>query len=417
MKILLCNTTDSGGGAAKAALRLLDGFRHEGHDAEMLVLSKSQSNPRVLDTNEFKSNHPLTRLYRDLKRKILFQYKSYQWSKYPKKIKRSLHDVYVSYLEDALKHIEFDLLHLHWVEGGFVNFKELQNVDKPIVWTLHGSFPFTGICHHLLCDRYKTRCGACPALGSTKENDFSTRNFSLKQKRYRKLNLTIISPSRYLAEKAKESTLLGDRDVHVIPNGIDTDLFSPASKSEARKRLDLEEKPTILFGAVGFHSDPNKGFELLRESLYRLSEFYSGWQLQLIVFGGISEEEIPFPIWNAGFVKDEEELKWIYSAADVMVVPSKHENLPYTIMESLSCATPVTAFNIGGNGEMIGHKENGYLAEPFKSEDLAEGIRWCLENNGGNVLGKNGRQKVLTNYQYKEIAKQHIELYDIIRYS
>jgi len=414
MRILLCNTTDTGGGAASAACRLLDSLVSMGASAKMLVLTKKSQHPHILSVDEVLHEDKIKTLKRNLKRKLNFYYTSFRWSEYKNKRNIALNDVFISFIGNSLNYIGFDILHLHWVEGGFINFKELQELNKPILWTIHGSFPFTGICHHLLCDKYKTRCGACPALGSRREYDFSTENFELKRKRYKKLNLHIVSPSHFMAEHARESKLLGNRPIHVIPNGINTVTFFPRDKKAARKLLNIADKTTLLFGAYRAIADENKGFDLLLDGLRNLQKYYKRSELQILIFGGTYTGDMFFETVNLGLIDNEELLSTVYSSADVMIVPSKLENLPYTVMESFACATPVVAFEVGGIPELIDHKQNGYLAKPFDTGDLADGILWSLGNNSNNQLGINARKKVLDNFSIQMMASRYDELYKML---
>ena len=140
-----------------------------------------------------------------------------------------------------------------------------------------------------------------------------------------------------------------------------------------------------------------------------------GDDFELIVFGATQSEldmDVNIPIHYVGYVRDSQELTSLYNLASVMVVPSLTENLSCAIMESLSCGTPVLAFNIGGNGDMIEHKINGYLAQGKDDADLAQGILWCLENNADNRLGKVGREKVLENYTFEAVSGRYKELYE-----
>lgn len=420
MRILLCNTTDSGGGAARSAYRLLKGLERKGADARMLVMQKDTSDESVFDVFNYYDTHPfIIRFFEFVLIKIRLKLRQRKWDKYPNREKVLCHDIIFSGLQNSVSKIGFEILHLHWVEGDFINYKDLKNLSKPIVWTMHGCFPFAGICHYVEdCEKYKTQCGNCPILKSGNERDFSNEMFLQKRKRYKSLDLHIVSPSKWLAERAKESRLLGDRSIHVIPNGIDTDIFSPVSKEIARKALRIDvHKKMILFGGVAPISDKRKGFLYLQNAIKVLEELYEANDVELLVFGvsdSEQEERSYFPTTYLDYISNDRLLVLVYSAADVMVVPSKFENLPNTIMESLSCGTPVTAFNIGGNTDMIDHKKNGYLAIPYETTDLAKGIKWCLENNDNNLLSANARQKVLDNFRLESVSERYISLYSSI---
>lgn len=417
MKVLLCNTTDISGGAARAAYRLLTGLKKAGVNARMLVMDKKSTDKSVLKVSDYHDDYNiLERNIRKIIRKILVKIRNRKWNRYPNRLKVLSHDITFSGLNNTLSKIDIDILHLHWVEGDFINYKDLQNISKPIIWTIHGCFPFTGICHYFEnCDRYKTQCGNCPILKSGIEKDFSSEMFLQKIKRYKPLDLHIVSPSKWLAERAKESALLGDRPIHVIPNGIDTERFKSVSKAIARKALRIDEhKKMILFGGVSAKTDERKGYLHLQKAMKVLEEHYESGDVELLIFGvSVLEEEDEnyFTTTYLDYISNDRLLVLAYSAADVMVLPSKFENLPNTIMESLACGTPVAAFNIGGNPDMIDHKKNGYLAIPYEPKDLAEGIKWCLENNDDDLLSSNARRKVLDKFTLEAISKQYISLY------
>lgn len=415
MEILIINTLEKLGGAARAANRLFKGLNSIGVDAKMLVMYKETNDENVIDVSSLcEKDNILDKVINRVKDSKIRK----SWKEYRYKSNAFISDIEKSALHKVIGKLNPDIYHLHWVSSGFVNFKELQRVNKPIVWTMHDCFPFTGICHYFeQCDKYKTECGNCPILRSNKEIDLSKRVFHQKKERYQDLDLHIVSPSRWLAEKAKESKLLGNRPIYVIPNGLDTDVFSPIQKKVAKEALKLDlKKKTILFGAVSSTSDERKGFAYLKKALEMLQNEYESNKVEVLIFGGTNDSlnTTYFDTLYLGNINNDLLLAIIYSAADVMVVPSLSENLSNIIMESLACATPVVGFNIGGNRDMINHKENGYLAEPCESEDLASGIKWCLENNSRNELSEKAREKVLKCFKSEIVAQEYKELYDSI---
>jgi len=289
---------------------------------------------------------------------------------------------------------------------------ELAKVHKPIVWTLHDSWAFCGICHLPMdCQQYTSHCGICPMLGSIKEHDLAYEVFEQKASVYRGLDLHIVTPSRWLADCAKRSALLSRFPITVIPNCIDTEVYQPMNKQEIAGIFGLKpDKNYLLFGAMQATKDPNKGFDLLLQSLQQLQDVNT----ELIVYGtdeDLSKYNIPIPVHSLGYIRGDKQMALLYNAADVMIVPSRSENLSNTILESLACGTPVVAFNIGGNGDMIDHKRNGYLAKEKDCADLAKGIQWCIVNEADNALDENAREKVLNNYTVSIVAAQYQSLY------
>ena len=173
------------------------------------------------------------------------------------------------------------------------------------------------------------------------------------------------------------------------------------------------DKKLILFGALSATSDKNKGYLLLIKALSTIKSK----NVECVVFGSApphDPEDIDFKIHYLGNLFDDVSLVTIYSAVDVMVVPSLQENLSNTIMESLACSTPVVCFDTGGNSDMVSHKLNGYLAMPFSSYDLSKGIDWVLMNKKKQQLRKKAREKVVENYGETDVVKKYISLYDSI---
>jgi glycosyltransferase involved in cell wall biosynthesis len=277
-------------------------------------------------------------------------------------------------------------------------------------------WPFTGGCHiDGGCGKYLDWCGDCPVLKSGKKNDLSYKVFKRKVKTYKNIDLTIVGLSNWLKRCAEKSFLFRNKRVVNLPNPINTNFFRPILKSVAKEILNLQaNKKLILFGAMGATSDPNKGFKELTEALKKV---FPKTLFELIVFGAskpLSIQNFDFPAHYKGRLNDQLSLQILYSAADVVLVPSLQENLSNIIMESLACGTPVVGFNIGGNSDMIDHRVNGYLAEPYDAKDLAKGIDWVVNHKNHQKLCQKAREKVLQKFDSKVVAKQYIALYNEI---
>lgn len=436
MKILFVNTNDTSGGAARAAMRIMRGVQQSGVEAQMFVKFKNSQASDIVPLSRFVPANLLYKVCNWVATKVKNKWQHFKWHPY----KQTKQDVYMSDLRGtrihgALQKLDYDIVHLHWINNRFLDIDELAKIHKPIVWTLHDSWPFCGICHYFVdCKRYQTHCGACPMLGPDKERDLAYEVFEKKMEAYKYLNLHIVTPSRWLGDCAKKSALFGRFPVHVIPNCIDTNLFRPLSNDEIVALAERQEnavvrrvfseatqekrieKPFVLYGAMNAATDRRKGFASLLSALQLLDK--QGFKANFVVFGA-NEQELPMQFKHinvtfVGYISDSHVLAALYSIADVMVVPSLTENLSNTIMESLSCGTPVVGFDIGGNGDMIDHKRNGYLAAERDCEDLANGIEWCLKHNIDGALSKNARKKVLDSYTTDKVSKQYKQLYETL---
>ncbi|GAB3642744.1 glycosyltransferase family 4 protein [Spirosoma arcticum] len=312
-----------------------------------------------------------------------------------------------------------DVLHLHWINFGFLSIDTLRNLfalSKPIVWTLHDQWAFTGGCHYSRgCDHFLSHCHTCPYLKKPGKHDLSYRVFEQKVGLFDTANILFTPPSRWLADEAMRSTLLRRFPFAVIPYAIDQKRFCPVERAEANTFLDLPNlnQPRLLFGSANV-TDTRKGFHYFAEALTLLHQQHPDLTPEILVFGkGRSYlfDQLPYPIRALGILTTEDEIVAAYNAADVMAVPSLEDNLPNTVIESLACGTPVVAFRTGGIPEMIDHQQNGYLAAVGSAQELADGLAFVLTHPNPELLRQNARQSAEANFSEDVVATQHIELY------
>jgi glycosyltransferase involved in cell wall biosynthesis len=236
-----------------------------------------------------------------------------------------------------------------------------------------------------------------------------------KKKSWSRLDhLVIAAPSRWMAKCASESILFGDLRVEVLPNGVDHERFHPIDHEIARDILGLpNNKKLILFGAGLATKDKRKGFHLLVETLHKLESDANPDDYELVVFGSPSGESLFSMKTNfLGRLQDEISMAIVYAAADVFVAPSLEDNLPNTILESLSCGTPVVAFDIGGIPDMVSHRKNGYLAPGFDTSELANGLLWVMEDtHRWKSLSQEARTTVTHSFTLQQSAARYADLY------
>jgi len=311
-----------------------------------------------------------------------------------------------------------DVLHLHWFNQGFLSFEgieKLLGLGKPVVWTLHDMWAFTGGCHYAGdCTRFRGTCGDCPMLRKPGPTDLSTQIWRKKRDLFKVAPITFVTCSQWLQQKALESGLLRDATVLSIPNAIDTRVFRPTARVELRQRMDLDPGTKfILFGAANVN-DPRKGFPFLAEALRLLKLARPDEAIELVVFGKVRAETLrglPFPTRSLGYLRSADQIADTYAFCDVFVLPSLDDNLPNTIMESMSCGTPVVAFRTGGIPEMVEHLETGFLAEPGSAQSLAEGLSQVLFEISPNKMRARARIKVQEEFSFDTIGRRYGDLY------
>jgi len=411
MNPLLLNTYDNVGGAAIATYRLHCGLRSIGLDSRLMVMHRGKNDPTVIGPQ------PQSPLQRALA--------SWCMSR-DAKITNACMATGNRYFSPArcpdnlvkrVAAINPDLLHLFWMNSGFMKIETLRQFNKPIVWTLHDMWPITGGCHYDdECGKFRQSCGNCPVLGSTGGHDLSRQILRRKQQSWGDVPIVVVATSDWLADMARASSVFRGKRIEVIPNGLDTDTYKPLDKRLARDAFGLpQDKNLILFSAMGVTLDKRKGSHLLIPALKQMAQAGWGECSELVIVGASPPEnpqDLGIKAHYMGQFQDEISQVLLYSAADVTVVPSTQENLSNTVMESLSCGTPVVAFNIGGMPDMIDHQSNGYLARPFESDDLAEGIMWVLDNHSRlELLSQQSRKTAIERYTLDRIANRYLSLY------
>lgn len=294
-----------------------------------------------------------------------------------------------------------DIIHLHWINAGMLAIEQITKINKPIVWTFHDMWPICGTKNIVYDDRYVGN--NCKDLGMLDRWVWHRKN-----KCWRNLDARVCCPSSWLAGCVKKSGIFSTYPIHVLPNGLDLSVFSPASREDARREIGLPaDKKVIIFGAC----DPynfNKGGDLLREALAMLDSD----RFELIVYGAEGQEQIAgIKTRWVGFIDSEKELANLYSVADVVCVPSRVETFGQAASEPQACGIPVVAFNSTGLRDVVEHKVTGYLAEPFDVNDFAYGIEWVLTQDAA-TLGKAARALVEGRFSEESVVGQALKIYD-----
>lgn len=394
MKVLILSTYEKSGGAAIAAGRLIQALQRNGVEANMMVRKGKNSWSFLWErgviwlSNMFSTKNlwavDIANIGQDVTKTKAFQ--------------------------------EADVIHIHWVNQGFLSFSILRKMlksGKRVVWTMHDAWNSTGVCHLTLgCTSYQDQCGNCKYLRFKGNNDLSHIVWKKKKDLYSTKQINFVTCSQWLRNEALKSSLMSDQSVTAIPNPIDSHFFIPMDKAEARNELQLPKDKKLLLFVAQKVDNPYKGMNYLLEALKLTSQT----NLALVMLG--SQDSSAFgnlegvELIPLGYVRDAQKIRKVYNAVDAFILPSLSENLPNTIMESMSCGTPCIGFNVGGIPEMIDHKENGYVANYRDAQDLAQGIDYVLASADPKALSVNARSKVEREYSEESVVKRYMEVYE-----
>lgn len=420
MKVLLINYTDAGGGAAIASLRLATALNERGIYARLGVADKRTTSPYsfVLPQKHHcalfvffvKLASYLRRLLKPLAKLIPnpFKFRTSNGILHSTNF-RSETDI------NWINNSEFDIINLHWVNNVICN-KDIAKITKPIVWTMHDSWPCCGAEHHpnIIEDdtRWKEGYFRHNKPKSTKGNDLCRKVWNQKRKYLSNKGIVFTAPSNWEHNILNSSALFGEKDCTVIPNIIDRTVFCPKDKNNLREAFNIPKDKIILgFGAAYDIDDPKsmKGSYYLIEALKKLSNPEDYF---LVIFGpaGTSfTSKISIPFFSSGFISNPIILACLYSVCDCIINPSLIENLPTTCLEALFCGVPSVAFNVGGTSDIVVHKETGWLASPYKEDELVAGIEWCSEHK--KELSQNCLEKAKKDFDADKIIDKYISAY------
>lgn len=430
MKILQVNTMDKEGGAAVVAWNLFNAYRQRGHQSYFVVGNKQSTDEDVFQIPDLSINAQLKQLeakfgpiwrLRGLVKAVQKRRRAFEsdrgWENFHFPGSRHILD---------LSPVKPDLLHLHNLHGGYFDLRYLPQLTRkmPVVITLHDMWLLTGHCAHALgCDRWQSGCGECPDLKAYPpiSVDGTAFNYRRKQKIYQRSKVHVVTPSQWLMNQVEKS-ILQDAIVgaQVIHNGVDTNIFKPANRKQARLTLGLPLDARILM-FVSSHTiknHPFKDYQTLSEALNIIkTKVDYDTPLLFLALGqsGETEKRGNVEIRFLPYVKDRAEVAMIYQAADLYVHAAKADVFPNSVLEALACGTPVVATGVGGIPEQIENGKSGLLTKPANPEEIAEAIMYLLENDSlrsqmGNYAAEITKEKFSLNHQ----IDQHLDLYQQI---
>jgi glycosyltransferase involved in cell wall biosynthesis len=313
------------------------------------------------------------------------------------------------------------VLNLHNLHGGYFDFLALPYLTrhKPAVLTLHDMWAFTGHCVYSFdCERWKTGCGHCPYPDSYEPVQRDGTRIEHRLKRWSFLNsgLHIVAISRWMYDLARES-MLGSLPLHHIPNGIDLQAFKPLSRSAARQSLQLPTNKKIILYVAHRLADPRKGFDLLVKALARLPDKLRE-ECLLLVMGEAEaglQAQVPMQAVFLGFVTDDRRKAEVFASADVFAFPTRADNLPIVLQESLACGRPMVSFAVGGVPDLVRDGVTGFLAPPEDVNCFAASLRRLLENGAlREEMGSRCRSVAEKEFSLELQAQRYVALFETV---
>lgn len=403
MKILHLSYKDDQEGAAIAVDRLCEALVKNKIDSKILVQKKVSDKPysfSIANTN-FEKIKAFLRIGFDLIINRIFVKN------------RNVYYTLPFIGTDISKHLlvnEADIIHIHWINRGYLSIdsiEKLSKLNKPIVWTLHDSWSMTGGCHMMNeCVQYEDGCKNCDML---RIKSFANYFQSKKQKVFNADNLHFIAPSTWTKDKAKKSQILKNKDIAILPNCIDTNVFKKIDKEVAREVFSLPKNKKIVLFYIS--NDPRKGGRYIYDTI----KHFQNNEDNNILFVGFGTSDLSSTIFkdldiiNVGRINDKHAMSILYNSADILLAPALEEPFGQTYIEAMAVGTPCVGFAYSGPLDIIEHKEDGYLADLGNNQDLIIGVEFCLDNF--QFLENKAIEKVEANFSYQAVAKMFNEYY------
>jgi glycosyltransferase involved in cell wall biosynthesis len=409
LSVVHFSTADTLGGSARSAYRIHSGLRQRGHRSRMLVGFRTSTDADVDTVSGGSAMRRLNRLVDVTTRRFGYQY------------------VYFPSTQRVLAHpwiAEAQVFQIYNTHGGYFATGMLPELSAraPLVWRLSDMWPLTGHCAYAAgCERWRTGCGECPDLGTYPPvgADRTAQLWRMKEAAYARSRITVVAPSSWIERLAKESPLLGRFPVYRIPNGIDLARFAPRDPAALRATLGIEPRTrVILFTAHGLDANARKGSDDAIEALRCLGRRRDTVVLLAGEGGDSWQGRLEFPLIRVGFVHNEEKLAAVYGAADLLLAPSRSENLPNNVLEAIASGVPVVAYAAGGMEDAVRHLETGWLAAIGSVEGLAQGMRRILDEPELRArLGTAARALAEAQFDQADEVKRFERLYlDLVRH-
>ena len=301
---------------------------------------------------------------------------------------------------DEINKINYDIIHLHWVNNEMISIKEISKINGKIIWTLHDMWPFCSTEHYTNNENYKNKL-----KNKKKILNISKIIFKLKEKYYPK-NIILISPSEWMKKKSSKSKLFNKNKITVIRNPINENIwkYRYAIKNHTIK---------LAICGVNILNDKRKGFETLINSLRKFTKIYS---FELNVIG--SQDKIPFfkdigfKIKNLGYIKNEIKISKYFNSFDCLLIPSVTDNLPNVGLEALASGLPIVCSTNGGLKEVIINKVNGVVIDDFNENNLGEVLQWVKK-----IKNKKNINKKISNIAHKKFGYNKISNLMVKKYN
>lgn len=373
MKVLHLWKSDSaqfGGGGALSMYRLHLALKEAGIDSKILCEKKTSDSPNISVIKRSKWEKIADKLLEQMTSRLGLN---------------DIHRVSSFGIKQNKVYQEADILHFHGTHSGFINYLALPALtrNKPSVFTLHDMWCLTGHCANSYdCDRWKIGCGKCPYPDTyvPVKRDATNLEWKLKDWAYSQSNLTFICPSKWLTEQAKQSPLINRFPIHHIPNGIDTRIFQPLDPQKCRRELGIPPgKKVLMFASVKLN-DYRKGGDLLLKALASLPKSLKAETILLLMGASSLEQDVGMQVLSLGYITDEHDKAVCYSASDLFIFPTRADNHPLVLLESMACGTPIVSMKVGGVPDSVRPQLTGYLAEAENVEDFRNGIIQLLED-------------------------------------
>jgi glycosyltransferase involved in cell wall biosynthesis len=324
---------------------------------------------------------------------------------------------FTSLTAQDINRADVDIVNLHWITDGFLSIEEIGRITKPLVWTMHDMWPFTGTEHYAPEQPQPTRWqqGYTRSNRPADEHGLDLDRWTWERKRTHWAHHPLLVPvSSWLQRAAASSGLASQWPAVVIPNVMDTQTFRPGSMHEARHQLNLPESPLIMFTSSAGISDERKGWSYLAQALPLVQEQIP--DVRVLVVGqsdARAQAMVDHDVIWAGYMSSDEQMARYLQASDVIAVPSSADNLPMTACEAHSAGRPVVAFQVGGLPDIITHEVTGYLAKPLDVNDFARGLIASLSNaRSTGTWGANAREYAEHKWSPEHVVQQYLDIYE-----